>query len=137
MDLASANLRVPLRNFIVTRDGTSAISTKLLAMKWPALFPVVDVLWDHLYKAVSAFRRRLPGDGRYTRRRLSTRTVGALATLRTGLLANGSPKAFRLAQLTGLRLRDVAAWQHWKLVGNPSPPPPWPQVVTWPWRRQA
>jgi hypothetical protein len=92
----------------------SAISTKLLAMKRPALFPVIDVLvWNHLYglapsrpgvtyQVMAAIREDV--------RRPATRR--ALANLREALLGEGSPKALRLAQLTNLRLRDVAAWQH-------------------------
>ena len=54
-----------------------------------------------------------------------------LDTLRAALLAAGTPKALRLAQLTGLRLRDVVLWQHYEVVGPPLAAPPWPQVVPW------
>jgi hypothetical protein len=111
----------------------AAKATKLLVMKRPSLFPVIDDRVTALYKAAAASQV-----GASHRTIASIRhdvcqptTIKALADLRRALLVNGNLKALRLAQLTGLRLRDVVLWQHWQIVGEPPPLPPWPQTTIW------
>jgi len=110
-----------------------AKSTKLLAMKRPALFPVIDERVVRLYRVAAAQQAGVsyPTSAAIRVDVCDPSTGLALGTLRASLLEDGSPKARRLAQLTGLRLRDIVLWQHWQLVGEPPQEPPWPQLIDW------
>jgi hypothetical protein len=110
-----------------------AKATKLLAMKRPALFAVVDSRVVELYTVAAA---QQVGVSHQTTAAVrddvcKPATPVGLDTLRAALLAAGTPKALRLTQLTGLRLRDVVLWQHYEIVGPPLVVPSWPQVVPW------
>jgi hypothetical protein len=110
-----------------------AKATKLLAMKRPALFPIIDERVVSLYKLAAAQKSGVPYPTMASIRDdvLDPSTGAALDTLRGALIANGTPKALRLAQLTNLRLRDVVLWQHWELAGRPLTEPAWPAKVAW------
>jgi hypothetical protein len=127
---AAAALREHFKSIKGVRD---AKVTKLLAMKRPAMFPVIDSRVVTLYKVAAAQKVGVsyPTTAAIREDVLAKATVTALAKLRSALLKNGSPKALRLAQLTGLRLRDVVLWQHWELVDKPPPAPAWPKRVAW------
>ena len=126
----AAALREHFKSIKGVRD---AKVTKLLAMKRPAMFPVIDSRVVTLYKVAAAQKVGVsyPTTAAIREDVLAKATVTALAKLRSALLKNGSPKALRLAQLTGLRLRDVVLWQHWELVDKPPPAPAWPKRVAW------
>jgi hypothetical protein len=122
-----------LREHFKFKGVKDAKVTKLLAMKRPAMFPVIDTRVVTLYKV--AAKQKVGASSRTTAAIredvLANGNVTALAALRSALLRDGSPKALRLAQLTGLRLRDVVLWQHWKLVSKPPTAPAWPNRVAW------
>lgn len=111
----------------------AAKSTKLLAIKRPAMFPVIDDRVASLYKVAAEQQTGVTFTTMAAVRVdvMRKETIQALATLRIALVAVGSPKADRLAQLTNLRLRDVVLWQHWSIAGAPPSAPPWPERVTW------
>lgn len=110
-----------LDHFQAIRGVKGAIATKLLATKRPALYPVIDDRVREVYAAAPAqfpaathpffpaVRRDVLGDG-----------AGPLNGLRAALLANGQPHALRLAQVPGIRLRDIVLWQRYQTVGAPS-----------------
>jgi hypothetical protein len=110
-----------------------AKATKLLAMKRPALFAVIDSRVVELYVVAAAQQVGVSHQTTAAVREdvSSPATRAALDALRAALLTNGTPKALRLAQLTGLRLRDIVLWQRYEAVGAPRVVPTWPQVVPW------
>jgi hypothetical protein len=111
----------------------AAKATKLLAMKRPALYPVIDERVVRLYRVAAEQHSgvQYPTMEAIRHDVADSATVTALTTLRASLLAQGTPSADRLAQLTGLRLRDVVLWQHWEVGGEPPPAPTWPVKVAW------
>lgn len=110
-----------------------AKGTKLLAMKRPALFPVIDERVVRLYRVAASRKVGIshPTTAAIREDVLRPETAAALTELREALRGDGSCKALRLAQLTGLRLRDVVLWQHWEIVGEPPTAPAWPNRVAW------
>ena len=110
-----------------------AIATKLLAMKRPALFAVIDSRVVQLYKVAAVQEVGVSHQTTAAVRAdvCNPATGTALDTLRAASVANGTAKALRLAQLTGIRLRDVVLWQRWEIAGPPPSAQPWPQIIPW------
>jgi Family of unknown function (DUF6308) len=127
---AATALRV---HFEAISGMKGAKATKLLAMKRPALFPVIDERVVTVYRIAAAEQVGVPYPTTACIRddMLDSDTVQALDTLRAALIVNGAPKALRLAQLAALRMRDIVLWQHWELVGPPPAAPRWPAKVAW------
>ena len=111
----------------------AAKATKLLSMKRPNLFPVIDDRVVTLYEVAAADHTEVSHPTTVAIRNdvCDPATAHAMTTLRVALLCQGGTHANRLAQLTGLRLRDVVLWQHWEFVGDPPAMPPWPQRTPW------
>jgi hypothetical protein len=110
-----------------------AKATKLLAMKRPALVPLLDQRVVTLYRIASARKVGVayPTMAAIRDDMLDPATSWSLRVLRAALITNATPKALRLAQLTNLRLRDVVLWQRWGIGGQPPPAPAWPAKVAW------
>jgi hypothetical protein len=114
-------------------DGVGpAVATKLLAMKRPTLFPIIDSRVDKLYKLASRNQQPAPYPVTAAIRAdlVNPADVLALQRLRSSLRNMRSRNARRLAQLPGIRLRDIIIWQRWTDLGigrsRPPTPPRWP-----------
>jgi len=114
------------------KDVGPAIATKMLAMKRPILFPVIDSRIEKLYNLAS---RQQLGASHPVLASLHDDTlrpdgIEALHSLRKRLVEIRERKAQKLAQLPGIRLRDIIAWQRWTDLGighgKPPAPPEWP-----------
>jgi hypothetical protein len=120
-------------HFEAIRGVKGAKATKLLAMKRPTLFPIVDERVVSLYRVAAAQKVGImyPTIASIRDDMLDPATPQALQRLREALNGTGNPKALRLAQLTGLRLRDIVLWQRWEIIGPPQSAPPWPSKIDW------
>jgi hypothetical protein len=121
-----------LDHFRLISNVGPAIATKLLAMKRPALFPVIDSRIEKLYKLAARQQRPAPYPVTAAIREdlVNPDDVLALQSLRLSLRQMKLSKAHRLAQLPAIRLRDIVIWQRWTDLGlgreNPPASPSWP-----------
>jgi hypothetical protein len=102
-----------LDHFRLISNVGPAIATKLLAMKRPALFAVIDSRIEKLYKLTARQQRPAPYPVTAAIREdlVNPDDVLALKSLRLSLRQMKPSKAHRLAQLPTIRLRDIVIWQ--------------------------
>ncbi len=118
-------------HFTAIKDVGPAITSKMLAMKRPALFPVIDSRIEKLYRVAKRQQKGVshPVFASIRIDALRPTDVVALSRLRARLVGRRGKKAQKLAQLSDIRLRDIVVWQRWtdlRIDEQPVAASPWP-----------